>query len=187
VASVRRFKRVLYYFKFKAIKNDEVAKEMLLENLLDECVGLKTLTLLYYGELHLNYAKTCLKLAEFYLEYKNYPRQAKMHCENGLDVMKNVVSVESNEVYMKLYYLMGRASTISKKYFGVFTVKDFSIFFFIGIKMVFCIWKKLRNISKILKRCPIVQMLLNGKRKLMLLWQSNIIIIILKSNFYFIF
>ena len=102
--------------------NDELNAKEILENILDEHIGLMTLILVSYGESHISYAQACYKIAEFYLEHKNYPKQAKKHCENGLDTMKQVKAnktnsdIECNQVYMGLYYVIGRAYTILKKF-----------------------------------------------------------------------
>jgi hypothetical protein len=82
-----------------------------------------TLVSVSYGESHITFAQTCHMIAEFYLEYKNYPNQAEKHCENGLNTMKKVISNKTNsddechQVYMGLYYIIGRACTILKKWF----------------------------------------------------------------------
>ena len=103
-------------------KDDEQsAKEILLEKILDEQICLLTLTMVSYGEMHIEYAQACYKMAEFYLEYKNLPKQAEKHCQNGFNTMKNVKENktssdnECNKVYMALYYLKGRISTILKR------------------------------------------------------------------------
>ena len=118
-------------------KNEESnAKEILLENILDEFICLTTLNFISYGDNSINYAKACFRFAEFYLEYKNYPKQARKHCENGLDAMKHVISAknnnetECNEVLMELYYIIGRASTILKKFvFFILSGLGLSLFF----------------------------------------------------------
>lgn len=87
---------------------------------MNEHIGLNTLNLIAYGETNLNYVRSSVNLAKFYLEYKNYAKQAKMHCENTITIfdkiqLNNENNVLYNETGMILYYVIGRACTLLKK------------------------------------------------------------------------
>lgn len=63
------------------LENEKIAEDLLKESV--ELIGLNSVI---YGENHIKLAWAHINLALVYLECKNLPKQAKLHCENAFRV-----------------------------------------------------------------------------------------------------
>jgi hypothetical protein len=117
-------KKMLYeYVQSVKAPNSETAADQiaLKEYLLNEYITLTALNLIGHGELSLNYANACIQLAEFYLEYKKYPKQAEKHSKTAEQVLTKIGRDQfaKNEDYyytwMHLYAILSKSYTLMKK------------------------------------------------------------------------
>jgi hypothetical protein len=96
-------------------------QEALKEHLLSEYITLTTLNLIGYGENSLQHAKACLRLAEFYLEYRQYAKQAEQHSRLAesilfkIDYDKHMKNEDYCCTWMHLYTVMSQAYSMLKK------------------------------------------------------------------------
>lgn len=112
--------------------------EKIADLMIEECLGCIALSQVVFGSSHWKYAMAYAELALIYLEFKNLPKQAKLHCETAWKILyeelKNKNLHEANKSdfqssnfasvtpclihkhQMILNYIYGRACTLIKEY-----------------------------------------------------------------------
>ncbi|XP_067653801.1 tetratricopeptide repeat protein 23-like isoform X1 [Haliotis asinina] len=89
-----------------------------------EYVTCTALARIVYGNNHWKFAASHVDLAEAYLDLKGYAIQAEFHSDSAKDIMLHGVHTSSSHkekadiyhVLIRVYYIMGKALTILKKY-----------------------------------------------------------------------
>lgn len=153
--------------------------EKIADLMVQECLGCIALSQVIFGSSHWKFAMAYTELALIYLEFKNLPKQAKLHCETAWKILyeelknKNLHEANKSEYQsnnfatvipclihkhqMILNYIYGRACTLTKEYlknkeYFLLITNDFK---YLEMKTGSQFWKKLRNFTKTgLMICP---------------------------------
>jgi hypothetical protein len=103
VTKVLNSKQNLEKIKSAKSSHDSIAlkaeNERLVESMINELVGSIALIQVIYGSFHWKLAKEHTNLALIYLEHKNLPKQAKVHCEKAWSIL--VEDLKHKSIHVK--------------------------------------------------------------------------------------
>ena len=109
--------------KSKKKEEIKIEQENLNENLFKERIGLICLNDAIHGKRSLNLSHAHVNLGQAYLNYRNLPKQAKVHCEKAWKIQveclkENIYeefSLDDSYHQMVLNFVYGRACTLLKE------------------------------------------------------------------------